>query len=108
MIYLLRGEFNNASARRALVDWYLSLFIMCEAWHQYNERPRALALLNSPQWSMKQTPVCIGGLGNIVLDEKSGSELEDKLEIVKWRENKVGKLLVLCFYLSDFHLRRKC
>ena len=44
----LRGEFNNASARRALVDWYLSLFIMCEAGHQYNERPRALALLNSP------------------------------------------------------------
>ena len=60
------------------------------------------------QWSMKQTPVCIGGLGNIVLDEKSGSELEDKLEIVKWRENKVGKLLVLCFYLPDFHPRRKC
>ena len=27
-----------------------------------------------------------GGLGNIVLDEKSGSELGDKLEIVKWRE----------------------
>ena len=43
-----RGEFNNASARRALVDWYLSLFIMCKAWHQYNERPRALALLNLP------------------------------------------------------------
>ena len=44
-----RGEFNNASARRALVDWYLSLFIMCKAWHQYNERPRALALLNLAQ-----------------------------------------------------------
>ena len=43
-----------------------------------------------------------------MLDEKSGFELEDKLEIVKWRENKVGKLLVLCFYLPDFHLRRKC
>ena len=43
-----RGEFNNASARRALVDWYLSLFIMCKAWHQYNESPRVLALLNSP------------------------------------------------------------
>ena len=35
------------SARRALVDWHPSLFIMCKAWHQYNERPRALALLNS-------------------------------------------------------------
>ena len=46
---LTLGEFNNASARRALVDWYLSLFIMCKAWHQYNERPRALALLNLPQ-----------------------------------------------------------
>ena len=45
---LARGEFNNASARRALVDWYLSLFIMCKAGHQYNERPRALALLNLP------------------------------------------------------------
>ena len=44
-----RGEFNNASARRALVDWYLSLFITCKAGHQYNERPRALALLNLPR-----------------------------------------------------------
>ena len=43
-----------------------------------------------------------------MLDEKSGSELEDKLEIVKWRENKVGKLPFLFFYLPDFHLRRKC
>ena len=43
------GEFNNARARRALVDWYLSLFVMCKAWHQYNERLKALALLNSPQ-----------------------------------------------------------
>ena len=33
-----RGEFNNARARRVLVDWYLSLFAMCKAWHQYNER----------------------------------------------------------------------
>ena len=33
-----RGEFNNAKARRALVDWYLSLFVMCKAWQQYNER----------------------------------------------------------------------
>ena len=23
--------------------WYLSLFVICKAWHQYNERPRALA-----------------------------------------------------------------
>ena len=36
--YYTRGEFNNARARRALVDWYLSLFVMCKAWHQYNER----------------------------------------------------------------------
>ena len=56
-----RGEFNNASARRALVDWYLSLLIMCKAGHQYNERPRALALLNLPlmqkikQQKLKQT-----------------------------------------------------
>ena len=49
-----------------------------------------------------------GGLGNIVLDEKSGSELGDKLEIVKWRENKVGKVLVLHFYRPDFQLRKKC
>ena len=26
-----RGEFNNARARRALVDWYLSLFVICKA-----------------------------------------------------------------------------
>ena len=25
------GEFNNARARRALADWYLSLFVMCKA-----------------------------------------------------------------------------
>ena len=43
-----------------------------------------------------------------MLDEKSGSELGDKLEIVKWRENKVGKVLVLCFYRPDFQLRKKC
>ena len=30
-VSLIRGEFNNASARRALVDWYLSLCIMCKA-----------------------------------------------------------------------------
>ena len=48
--------------------------------------------------------VCIGGLENIVLDEKSGSENEDNFEIVKWREYKVGNLFVLCFYLPDFHL----
>ena len=47
-----RGEFNNASARRALVDWYLSLFIMCKAGHQYNERPKALALMNLPLVSL--------------------------------------------------------
>ena len=38
-----------ASARERLLFWYLSLFVMCKAWHQYNERSRALALLNSPQ-----------------------------------------------------------
>ena len=43
-----------------------------------------------------------------MLDEKSGSELGDILEIVKWRENKVGKVLVLCFYRPDFKLRKKC
>ena len=37
-LYDYRGEFNNARARRALVDWYLSVFVMCKAWHQYNER----------------------------------------------------------------------
>ena len=45
-----RGEFNNTRARPALIDWYLhvSLFVMCKAWHQYNERLKALVLLNSP------------------------------------------------------------
>ena len=50
----VQREFNNARARRALVDWYLSLFVMCKAWHQYNERLKALALLNSPQDSCFQ------------------------------------------------------
>ena len=48
ILFYTSGKFNNASARRALVDWYLSLFVMCKAWHQYNERLKALALLNSP------------------------------------------------------------
>ena len=29
---------------------------MCKAWQQYNERPRALALLNSPQVSSRLVP----------------------------------------------------
>ena len=37
------------SACRALVDWYLSLFVMRKAWNQYNERLKALELLNPPQ-----------------------------------------------------------
>ena len=80
------------------------------------EKFRSRDLLS--QWSMKQTPVCIGGLGNIVLDEKSGSELEDKLEIVngakiRWdnyffcvftfltsilEENVSGKLMLFTFF----------
>ena len=58
------GEFNNASARRALIDWYLSLFIMCKAWHQYNERPRALALLNSPLFQ----PIKVTDLADLMTD----------------------------------------
>ena len=50
------GEFNNARARRALVDRYLSLFVMCKAWHQYKERLKALALLNSPLYIVYCVP----------------------------------------------------
>ena len=32
--------------------WYLSLFVKCKVWHQYNERLKALALLNSPNDSI--------------------------------------------------------
>ena len=46
---MARGEFNKASACERSLFWYLSLFVMCKAWDQYNERSRALALLNSPQ-----------------------------------------------------------
>ena len=45
---LTRGQFNNVSARRRSLIWYLSLFVMCKAWHKYNECPRVLVLLNSP------------------------------------------------------------
>ena len=34
---MIRGKFNNASARERLLFWYLSLFVMWKAWHQYNE-----------------------------------------------------------------------
>ena len=61
-----RGEFNNARARRALVDWYLSLFVMCKAWHQYNERLKALGLLNSP-------PISIHGCSIAYLGKQSGT-----------------------------------
>ena len=47
-ILYTRGEFNKASARERSLFWYLSLFVMCKAWHQYIERSRALTLLNSP------------------------------------------------------------
>ena len=30
-----------------LLFWYLSLFIMCKVWHQYNEPPWALVLLKT-------------------------------------------------------------
>ena len=43
------GEFNNARERRRSLFWYLSIFLMCKAWHQSNESPSALASLNSPQ-----------------------------------------------------------
>ena len=44
---LTGGEFNNANVRGRSSFWYLSLFIMCKAWYQYSERPRALTSLNS-------------------------------------------------------------
>ena len=44
-----KGEINNASARGRLLFRYLSLFVMCKAWHKYNERPQVLVLLNLPQ-----------------------------------------------------------
>ena len=36
-------------------------------------------------------------LENIVISEKWDSEHEDDLGIVKWREDKMGTLNVLCF-----------
>ena len=39
-----------------------------------------------------------------MLNEKLDSEHGDNLEIVEWREDKVGSLFVLCFYPPDFHL----
>ena len=35
------GEFNNAIAQKRSLFWYLSLFVMCKAWYQYNERSSA-------------------------------------------------------------------
>ena len=58
------SKFNNASARRGLVDWYLSLFVMCKAWHQYNERLKALALLNSPQMMCYEQILGLYGQGH--------------------------------------------
>ena len=33
------GEFNNARVCGRSLLWYLSLFVMLKAWHQYNEHP---------------------------------------------------------------------
>ena len=41
------GKFNNVSARRALVDWYLSFFVMCKAGGKFNN---ASALGRSLYW----------------------------------------------------------
>ena len=54
-----RGEFNNARAHGCLLFWYLSSFVMCKACHQYNERLKALALLNSPQLKVYNPEECI-------------------------------------------------
>ena len=43
-----RGEFNNWRARGRSSFWYLSLFVMCKARHQYNEHLKALTLFNWP------------------------------------------------------------
>ena len=40
---------------------------------------------------------CSGCLENIVMNEKLDSEHEDNLGIVKWHEDQVGSLNVLCF-----------
>ena len=47
----------------------LSLFVMCKAWHKFNERPRALASLNSPQASESRIPLkpVLGGVKIIAL-----------------------------------------
>ena len=39
---------NNARACGRSLFWCLSLFVMCKAWHQYNEHLKALTFLNSP------------------------------------------------------------
>ena len=53
-----RGEFNNASVHGRSLFWHLSLFIKFKACHQYNECPRVLALLNSPQVKAHASRIC--------------------------------------------------
>ena len=48
IISLYRGEFTMRAFGGGSLFGYLSLFVMCKAWHQYNERPRAFAMLNLP------------------------------------------------------------
>ena len=54
--------------------------------------------------SEEQTTEYNDCLENIVLNEKNDSEHEDNLEIAEWREDKMGSLFVLYFYLPE----RKC
>ena len=59
------------------------------------------------QWSIEQTPVCFDCLENIVMNEKWDSEHQDNLGKLKWHEDKVGTLNVLCFtFLISFLMRK--
>ena len=59
--------------------------------------------------SIRLMPASIDCLGNIVMNENGKSEYEDNLEIVKRRDDKVGCLFFLFFYLPDYpSLMRKC
>ena len=45
-LYILKIDYTEASQQcqrsHAILFLYLSLFVMCKAWHQYNKSPRAL------------------------------------------------------------------
>ena len=76
---------------RALV--LVPIFVKCITWHQYNERPRVLASLNSPRCSIQCSPL-------ILLIQKFSLGFYFQETYAKFRENKNGEITLFFFFFQ--------